>query len=294
MQTIELHSQSMRSSASPSSLDRASTTKPSAERPLLYEVTGQGDPIVLMPGTLTGWIFWIAHAEQLASHHTVIRAQLRNVELAEAGQPIPASYAFTTERDALLATVNSLGLETFDLAGWSSGAMAALVFALEYPQRVRTLTLIEPPAFWVLRATGYPAKALAPIEAADRALLGKEVTIDDLKEFLVRAGLGDAGADFESHPRWPVMVRNRQAISTNAVVWNYTDSLERLRSLDMPILAVKGSDTADFLAAGTERIAAIAPDATLLELPGGHACHIENIDRFLEALEAHLSGIAVR
>ena len=27
--------------------------------PLLYDVTGQGDPIVLMPGGLTGWLSWI-------------------------------------------------------------------------------------------------------------------------------------------------------------------------------------------------------------------------------------------
>jgi pimeloyl-ACP methyl ester carboxylesterase len=281
MQATQLRSQSIPST-------------PEARHPLLYEVTGKGDPIVLMPGTLTGWLSWIAHVERLASSHTVIRAQLRDVELAEAGQPIPASYEVTTERDGLLATADALGLETFDLAGWSSGAMAALAFALDYPQRVRTLTLIEPPAFWVLRATGYPAKELAHFEAADRALAGKEVTIDDLKDFLVRAGLGDADTDFESHPRWPVMVRNRQALSVGASEWDHTDSLERLRALDMPILAVKGSDTADCLAAITERIAAIAPNATLLELPGSHACHIENLDRFLDALEAHLAGIPVR
>jgi hypothetical protein len=32
------------------------------------------------------------------------------------------------------------------------------------------------------------------------------------------------------------------------------------------------------------------PNATVLELPGDHASHIQSIDPFLDALENHLSG----
>lgn len=53
------------------------------DRPLLYEVTGEGDPIILVPGTLTGWVSWAAHAERLADTRKVVRVQLRNVEFAE-------------------------------------------------------------------------------------------------------------------------------------------------------------------------------------------------------------------
>jgi len=31
------------------------------------------------------------------------------------------------------------------------------------------------------------------------------------------------------------------------------------------------------------------PQGRLLELPGGHASHIENIDRFLEELDTHIA-----
>ncbi len=33
---------------------------------LLHEVTGQGDPIVLVPGGLSGWLSWIPFAERLS------------------------------------------------------------------------------------------------------------------------------------------------------------------------------------------------------------------------------------
>ncbi len=49
---------------------------------LLHEVTGQGEPIVLMPGGLSGWLSWIPFAERLSTERMVVRAQLRSVELA--------------------------------------------------------------------------------------------------------------------------------------------------------------------------------------------------------------------
>lgn len=257
---------------------------------LLHEVTGQGEPIVLMPGGLSGWLSWIPHAERLSAGRKVVRVQLRSVELAEAGEPFPADYGTLTEREALRAAVDELGLERFDLAGWSYGGDVSLAFALEYPERVRTLTLIEPAAFWVLRETGYSAEALAEAEAYDRSMTNREVTIGDLKDFLVRAGFGKPGDDFESLPGWPVWVRNRQVLSTIGTIWDYSGSLERLRAFDAPVLGVKGTDTTEDLAAVVDDIVTAAPLGRLLVLPGGHACHIQNINRFLEELGTHIAG----
>jgi pimeloyl-ACP methyl ester carboxylesterase len=257
------------------------------QKVLLHEVKGQGDPIVLVPGGLSGWLSWIPHAERLSTERRGIRVQLRSVELAEAGEPFPADYGILTEREALRTTVDELGLKSFDLAGWSHGGLVSLAFALEYPERVRTLTLVEPGAFWILRKTRHASDALADAEADDRSLSGREISVDDLKGFLVRAGLGEPGDDFESLPQWPVWVRNRQVLSIFGTIWDYTDSLERLRALDVPVLAVKGTDTAKLEAAVVDDLAATVPRGRLLELPGGHACHIENIDRFLDELTSH-------
>jgi pimeloyl-ACP methyl ester carboxylesterase len=264
------------------------------QKVLLHEVKGQGEPIVLVPGGLSGWLSWIPFTERLAPERKVIRVQLRSVELAEAGEPFPADYGILTEREALRTTVDELGLESFDLAGWSHGGLVALAFALEYPERVRTLTLIEPGAYWILRETGHVSDALARAEADERSLSGREITIRDLKDFLVWAGLGEPGDDFESLPQWPVWVRNRQAMSIFGTIWDHTDSLERLRALDIPVLAVKGTDTTEQDAAVVDDLAATAPRARLLELPGDHASHIENIDRFLEELNAHTARRKVR
>ena len=250
------------------------------QRVLLHEVKGQGDPIVLVPGGLSGWLSWIPHAERLSKERMVVRVQLRSIELAEAGEPFPEDYGVLTEREALHATVNELGLDTFDLAGWSHGGLVSLAFALEYPDRVRTLTLIEPEAPWILRETGH-AGGTRRDEAYDRSFTRREITVDDLKAFSFGPA-GEPGDDFESLPQWPVWVRNRQVLSIFGTIHDYTDSLDRLRALDIPVLAVKGTDTTEQDAAVVGDLAAMVPRGRLLELAGGHASHIENIDRFLE------------
>ena len=264
------------------------------QKALLYEIKGQGEPIVLVPGGLSGWLSWIPHAERLSNERMVVRVQLRSIELAEAGEPFPNDYGTLTEREALLATVDELGLDSFDLAGWSYGGLISLVFALEYPERVRTLTLIEPEAPWILRETGHAADTLARTEAYDRSLTGREITVNDLKGFLAQAGFGAPGDDFESLPSWPAWLRNRQVLSTIGTIHEYTDSLDRLRALDIPVLAVKGTDTTEQDAAVVDDLVATVPRGRLLELPGGHACHIENIDRFLEDLDTHIAASKTR
>jgi pimeloyl-ACP methyl ester carboxylesterase len=258
--------------------------------PLLHEAKGTGQPIVLVPGGLSGWLSWIPFVEPLAKDRQVVRVQLRSVELAEARRPLPPDYGTPTEREALRATVDALGLDRFDLVGWSYGGHVALAFTLEYPQRVRTLTVIEPPAVWILRETGHATEALGRSEAYDRSVSGRQLSVDDLKAFLLRAGLAKPGDDVEAMPGWPVWVRNRQALSINGTIWDYTASLDHLRTLDIPVLAMKGTETTEDLAAIVDDLAATVPHGRVLTLPGGHACHLENMDRFLEELTRHITA----
>ncbi len=149
--------------------------------------------------------------------------------------------------------------------------------------------MIEPPAVWILRETGHAAEALGRSEAYDRSVSGGQLSIDDLKAFLLRAGLAKPDEDVETMPGWPVWVRNRQALSINRTIWDYTASLAQLRALDVPVLAVKGSETTEDLAAIVADLAAVVPHGRVLTLPGGHACHLENMDRFLEELTRHIT-----
>src|SRR5262249_58267077 len=64
---------------------------------------------------------------------------------------LPPDYSIGTEVAAVDETLKRLGVRVpVDFVGHSLGALIALQFALEHPAKVRTLTLAEPPAFWIV------------------------------------------------------------------------------------------------------------------------------------------------
>ncbi len=63
---------------------------------------------------------------------------------------------------------------------------------------------------------------------------------------------------------------------------------EELAQLSAPTLLVKGTLTAGWLRRVADILVEQLSNATILELQGDHACHIESIDHFLEALQTHL------
>src|SRR5689334_9184706 len=108
-------------------------------RVLVNEVKGEGAPIVLVPGGLTGWVSWASFADSLSARRRTVRVQPIHNELGSAGERGDAGYTAAIERESLLMTVDALGVENADFAGWSAGGRALIEFALAYPERVRTL-----------------------------------------------------------------------------------------------------------------------------------------------------------
>jgi pimeloyl-ACP methyl ester carboxylesterase len=256
-------------------------------RVLQHEVTGSGDPIVLVPGILSGWVSWIPHAERLSSTRTVVRVQPIHSELANRGELPPPGFDWKTERDSLLATIDDLGLERADFAGWSGGGRSLIEFAAAYPNRVRTLTLVEPAAYWVLEQSGRDEVQDWDVEFSKR-LAGRPVTEEELVEFLGAAGMAGP-VPLKDMPQWPVWLQNRNALASDLVLAYPDRKLEELRAFDRPVLLVYGDATEPWLKAVPEILGETYPHARVLELPGNHACHIQSIDLFLKELEEHLA-----
>lgn len=259
-------------------------------RVLAHEIKGDGDPIVLIPGGLTGWLSWIPHAERLSARWTTIRVQPIHNELGSAGRPGDPGYTDETERESLRITLDALGIETAHFAGWSAGGKALIEFALAYPERVRSLTLIEPGAFWILEQMGVTDTHVEHTNAFLHQLFGREVTEDDLATVLQGAGFTSSKEEVRSDPYWERAVPHRMALS-----WYSEDfvrsrrSVEELANIRCPVLLIKGSVTTESEKRLVDVLGDRLPNATILELPGDHASHIQSIDAFLEAFEKHLA-----
>lgn len=260
-------------------------------RALTHEIKGDGEPVVLVPGGLTGWVSWMPHAERLSARWRTIRVQPIHNELGSAGQPGDPGYTAETERESLRMTLDALGVETAHFAGWSAGGKALIEFALAYPERVRTLTLIEPAAYWILEQLGEPDPEAERTNAFTHGLFSKEITEEDLAAFLEIGGLVPSKEEARSHPYWERAAPHRMALSwfSEDLVWSRR-STEELASIRCPVLLVKGSVATDRDKRVVDVLGERLPSATVLELPGDHSSHIQSIDAFLEAFEKHMAA----
>lgn len=258
------------------------------------DLKGEGPPLVLVGGGLTGMASFAPHQARLAGERQVIRAQLLMVQYGLENRPLPEGHSIRMESEALANALTGAGVEgKFDLVAWSFGAVTSLDFALNHPDRVRTLTLIEPPAFWVLDATGRKdadsareKKQMAELNAGMR----DDVDEGQLVSFLRQAAIAPPGVVPQSLPQWPDWYKHRRSLRGNDAPLRHTDSADRLAGLKVPVLLVKGTGSSHFLHAIIDALAVTLPDARVIELPGGHAPHLASMDRFLTELATFQRG----
>jgi pimeloyl-ACP methyl ester carboxylesterase len=248
--------------------------------------TGTGIPLILIGGGLTGWLSWEPHSIRLSDTRRVVRLQLLGVQFGLENRPLPERYSVTMESRALTAALDSIALqEPLDLVAWSYGAMVTLDFALDQPQRVRTLTLIEPPALWVLPDGG---REDPDVRALERLFQGfsEDISEPDLAAWASRVGLCPPGRLPQELPQWPVWVEHRRSLRTGFAVLDHADDRRRLRAFHRPVLLVTGTGTAPFLRRIHETLASELPGVRTVEMPGGHAPQIVSMDRFLAEIAA--------
>lgn len=255
---------------------------------LVFELSGKEEriPIVLVPGGLSGWISWKPHAEILSKNFKVIRVQLLNMTVAEKHLTPEPGYSLHSESEALKNTLDKLGFQKINLVGWSHGGEVSLDFALNYPERIATLTLIEPAAYWVARGYGQFEN-----EMREFILLFESFhhppTEEDLIRFLKINGLVPPGVDPKNMSRWPVWNDLKTALLSLHTVIEHSDDVARLQLLrDTPVLLVKGKDsTIDNQGIVDLLSKSLSQNSRVLVLPDGHACHIVAQDQFIKELE---------
>ena len=255
-----------------------------------FDTKGEGPPLVLVGGGLTGYASWIPHQERLAATRKVHRVQPLAVQFGLEQRPLPAGYSVKMESGALASTIEDLGVGgPVDLVAWSYGAAITLEYALDHPERVRTLTLIEPPAFWTLDATGSWDDESRRESEAVRALYAEmrsrgTVSEDDLATFVQAVAISPPGKNPRDLPGWPAWFKHRRSLLAGDAPWQVHDTKERLSAFDRPVLLVKGTGSSRFLHRIIDALAGALPRAEVVELPGGHAPQLVAMDAFLKRL----------
>jgi pimeloyl-ACP methyl ester carboxylesterase len=153
--------------------------------------------------------------------------------------PNPPAARVDFEADAKL--VAELLEQGDHLVGHSYGGVIALLAAAARPERLRSLTVIEPPATRV--AAGDPA--VEAFAAAGRELYASAATSDP--ETFLRRFLAAVGSQFDPPtPLPPELEQGARALAVERGPWEADVPLEELARATFPKLVVSGAHQAAF------------------------------------------------
>lgn len=257
-----------------------------------FEISGSRNvfTIVLVPGGLTGWLSWEPHAKQLSQNYRVVRVQLLSVDLGLRNESLPPGYSVDYETNALARTIEQNRLSQAHFVAWSYGAEVTLNYALNNPDKVRTLTLIEPPAIWVLRSRGPLSRELIEEQKKIQSLGSGDVSESQLEWFTHFAGFVPVNVDPKKLPQWPVWIKHRQSLRTGDVVYRHEDNIQRVRDFKKPVMLFKGEGSSAFLHQIIDILGSEFPRARVEMLPGGHAPQLASMKEFMNILSTFLNS----
>lgn len=136
---------------------------------LQYDVTGSGEPVLLIStGPIADSFLPLVPEKALAGRHRLIRYRQRRMAFGtDKCEPV----SFAQHASDAAALLSHLDIQRAHVAGHSTGAAIALQLAIDRPETVRTLALLEPPLVSVPSSAAFFEKAgpaLAAYGAGDR------------------------------------------------------------------------------------------------------------------------------
>jgi len=251
---------------------------------LLTEVSGRGEPLVLLHGFSLDLRMWDAQVAAFAERFHVIRYDLRGFgrSTTPAGEPY-------RHIDDLKALLEALGVRRTHVMGLSMGGGIAVDFALAYPELVSKLVLVDSTLGGYRWSSAWDA-AMKPIWQHGRA-----------------GQVAEARRVWLADPLFGTVLANTEtAVPVRQMVEDYSGwhwrnrdpgqglippATERLSALPAPTLVVVGElDLPDFQQIATQ-IATECPAACKVTMPGaGHMSNMEAPALFNEVVLGFLQA----
>lgn len=119
------------------------------ERDFGYIEQGQGDPVIMLHGTLGDYRSWELQMESFARSYRTI-SYSRRYHYPNKCSGDETDYSARLHAQDLSAFISALGLESAYIVGNSYGAYTAMFHAIDHPEQVRALVLSEPPVLPLL------------------------------------------------------------------------------------------------------------------------------------------------
>ncbi len=252
---------------------------------------GVGETVVLLHCSSSSGVQWRQLVEQLADRFHVVAPDLIGYGETDPWPP-DKSLQLADETDLIRQVLPSPD-KSVHLVGHSYGGLVALAAAQTAALPIKSLTLIEPIAFWLLREAG-EAVLFEEILAIARDF---NAGIDRGRpEAGVRAYFdywSGAGAWRAASPdlRRYVLATAAKTYREWPNAFEPATPLAAFAHLTMPSLLIRGTRTQPSTARVVELLATVLPNHALAEIPGaGHMSPITHVD----PVNAHIVDFLAR
>ncbi len=257
------------------------------------DITGRGDPLVLIHGLATTRSIWRHTIAQLAATRQVVTLDVPGFGTS---RPVARGFDLETVARRVDEDLTDAGVaRPFHLVGHSMGAAVALTLAAREPAAVRSLVLVSPAGLrpiprTVAAALGLAAELYVPVRRRASPLAAWSWG----RRLLMAGGVAN-GAALE-----PAVVRTlvcaslgaqRTGPALSAVA--SADLRGVLAELPLAVGAMWGRDDRVIPAGGARTLLQLRPDARCEIVEGaGHISMVEQPEAFVEALERLLVAMS--
>ena len=186
-----------------------------------WEEAGKGKALVMLHGAASSSNTFATEIDQLAKSSRVIAPDFRGMgKSARITSLNPSGWV-----DDVGGLLDHLEIESVDLFGVSLGARVALRFAINQPQRVRSLILDNP--------------IVANEASGNQALNARMGNTDDLPPEVKQRYEAQHGSD------WAEVVRNYFSLRNDPALQEYLNLREMAQTVTIPTLITRGDNRAD-------------------------------------------------
>jgi pimeloyl-ACP methyl ester carboxylesterase len=266
---------------------------------LAYHETGEGDPLVCLPGGPMRASAYLGDLGGLSTRRRLVLLDLRGT--GDSATPAdPATYRCDRQVGDVEALRARLGPDRIDLLGHSAGAALAILYATRHPQRIGRLVLVTPTP----RAVGIEVSDSDRRELAE--LRRGEPWFPDAYAGFERIWSGDAtAADWEAitpfiYGRWDdatraAVAREAEEKNPEAAAAYYPDAFDpravrvALAGLDAPVLLVSGGYDVQLPPKRAGQYAGVSPRIDLAtHARAGHFPWLDDPEWFVATVAAFL------
>jgi pimeloyl-ACP methyl ester carboxylesterase len=250
----------------------------------LYSVeVGSGPPLIILHGLFGLSDNWRTHAKKLGEEFEVHLLDLRNHGRS------PHDYVSNYEAMAydVALYIEDGWLEPTSILGHSMGGKVAMYLALERPDLVKNLVVVD------IAPKNYPPSHVHLLDAMENLdllalkshrqagqMLERDIPDDGLRRFLLKNLARERGGRYYWRPNLEAIRENYDKIRG----WPDVDG-----TFDGPTTFIRGGDSKYILEDDLDQIRNMFPRATVQEISGaGHWVHSEKRDTFLRVAEASL------